>query len=699
MPSQSSLLTTLLAATALLWGGLPVAAQTASTRQPYGSSLRSRATTDYTVLHVNPLSGDDQLGDGTQYQPFKTITQALQSAESGTVILLAPGRYTAATGESFPLQLKPGVTLQGQPTTAQSVLIQGGGQFDSPSLSEQNAAVVMADRSGLAYVVVSNPTAQGHGVWVESGQPVIRSSAFVASEHTGLYVAGGSPTIEGSYFSQNEVAGLVLYGQSQAVVRGNQFENTGAAITVAAEALPEITDNRIIRNDEGLVLLGHARPAIANNQISQNRRNSVVEISASAAGTDRIAAARPVPAAPAPESPAVINPEPPTEPTSPLLASRSATPPEFPSTESPDTESPGTARPSAEATSPTSAPTSETASETEPNRFEPNRSEPAVLEPDTVELAVLESQAVELHVPELPTAAPESTPLAAPPEVARPETAPDIAAAATLEPEQPVPEQPVPEPVTVRSQTAEPQETESQAAPLPPAEPQAPSIAELRNRVGPSETALAASTASPPDETTTGMPEITSSVRLTAPASTGAAAVGTGSIDIAVVPAETAPARPLSRPAVSRPASRPVSRPISSPVSARPSPRPAAVSPPRSIPESDDPGDRLSVPGANIPIGSSGVANQFSPPSNTPGNPPAPPSRAAALGLTYRVFVEPRSARDAERIRELVPDAFRTQLDGQPMMQVGAYADEATAQERRQLLLDNGWDARVEYLP
>ena len=693
MPSQSSLLTTLLAATALLWGGLPVAAQTASTRQPYGSSLRSRATADYTVLHVNPLSGDDQLGDGTQYQPFKTITQALQSAESGTVILLAPGRYTAATGESFPLQLKPGVTLQGQPTTAQSVLIQGGGQFDSPSLSEQNAAVVMADRSGLAYVVVSNPTAQGHGVWVESGQPVIRSSAFVASEHTGLYVAGGSPTIEGSYFSQNEVAGLVLYGQSQAVVRGNRFENTGAAITVAAEALPEITDNRIIRNDEGLVLLGHARPAIANNQISQNRRNSVVEISASTAGTDRIAAARPVPAAPAPESPAVINPEPPTEPTSPLLASRSATPPEFPSTESPDTESPGTARPSAEATSPTSAPTSaprsETALETEPNRSEPNRSEPAVLEPDTVELAVLESQAVELQVPELPTAAPEPTPSADPPEVARPETAPEVSAAAT-----PEPEQLVPDPVTVPPQTAEPQETESQVAPLPPAEPQAPSIAELRNRVGPSETVLAASTASTPDETTTGTPEITSSVRLTAPASTGAAAVGTGSIDITVVPAESAPARP-----VSRPASRPVSRPISSPVSARPSPRPAAAPPPRSIPESDDPGDRLSVPGANIPIGSSGVANQFSPPSNTPGNPPAPPSRAAALGLTYRVFVEPRSARDAERIRELVPDAFRTQLDGQPMMQVGAYADEATAQERRQLLLDNGWDARVEYLP
>ncbi|MEM9161702.1 MAG: DUF1565 domain-containing protein, partial [Cyanobacteria bacterium P01_F01_bin.4] len=251
-------------------------------QQSYESSLTSQEANQYTVLHVNPEAGSDQENSGAQHQPFRTITHAIQVAQSNTVIVLAPGRYTADTGESFPLRLKPGITIQGSPDAENSAIILGGGSFDSPTLSQQNVAIVAADRSGMAHVVVSNPNPQGHGVWVESGNPIIRETAFVANRHTGLYLAGGSPVIEASYFFQNQVAGLVIYGNSRAVVQGNHFEATGTAITVASEATPEIAHNQIIRNEEGILLLGNASPVLVSNTLSQNRRNGVVEVATAA---------------------------------------------------------------------------------------------------------------------------------------------------------------------------------------------------------------------------------------------------------------------------------------------------------------------------------------------------------------------------------------------------------------------------------
>lgn len=615
MPSQSSLLTVLLTTTTLISGGLclglPAVAQISGQpygSSPYGNSVRRQAANEYTVLYVNPLSGDDQFGDGTRYQPFKTITQALQAAQPGTVVLLAPGRYTTANGESFPLQLRPGITLQGQPTTTQSVLIQGGGPFSSRQLSSQNAAVVMADRSGLAYVVVSNPMPQGHGVWIESGQPVIRSSALVANEHTGLYVAGGAPTIESSYFSQNRVAGLVLYGQAQAIVRGNHFENTGTAITVADGANAEITDNRILRNDEGVVLLGNASPLIANNQIAQNRRNGVVEVA--------LETAQPA--------------------SSPLLISRV-------------TASSVEDAPEVDAQAAAAA---EVASNVEPDVLPSSSSAPV---PDAS--APLASSAPQ------PSAAAETAAIAGSP------SAPVASATPSAE------RVTAPAQSAVQPDDAQSEPLEASAEPLPAptpdtaaeAESALPSIAELRNRVRRREQLLSSGADGP----------TTSSV----PVGSEASAIGSDSVDIAVIPATSSARRSISPPAPQSAQETTIAR--------GPSP---------TLPRSDNPGNRLSVPGVTIPVGSGGTG-QFSPPASGTGGPPAPPSRASSLGLTYRVFVDPRSNDDRDRIRQIVPDAFRTQLDGRPLMQVGAYADEATAQARQQLLRDHGFEARVEYLP
>ncbi|WP_227500021.1 DUF1565 domain-containing protein [Synechococcus sp. PCC 7335] len=256
-------------------------------RQPSSARLAAQAqrvtanptNNSFQTLHVDGETGSDQ-AVGTEAQPLKTVTRALEIAQPNTVIVLAPGRYSEASGEVFPLQLKPGVTIQGAPNSGEhTAIIEGGGQFTSPMRSHQNTAIIAADRAGIAQVAITNP--KGYGVWVESTNPTILESVFIDNQQTGLYIASGSPRVQDSYFSGNRVAGVIVLGYSSALIHQNTFDDTGDAIRVLDGATPDIVANQITNNEAGLVIVGSARPTMRDNQISGNRRDDVVEVETS----------------------------------------------------------------------------------------------------------------------------------------------------------------------------------------------------------------------------------------------------------------------------------------------------------------------------------------------------------------------------------------------------------------------------------
>ena len=286
MFARNSYMAMAIAAGVLLLGTSAGAAQAQMSGHAREGSraIAAGTTTGYQTLYVNPTSGSDRAG-GVADQPLRTVTRALELAAPNTVIVLAPGRYTQSSGEVFPLRLKSGVTIQGAPGMRdRDAVIEGGGSFESPTRSQQNAAIVAADRAGIAQVAISNP--DGYGVWVESASPTILESAFVGNRQTGIYVTGGSPRVQGSYFSGNRVAGLIIFGVSSANIQGNTFEKTGDAIRVMNGATPEITDNRITNNEAGLVLIGDSHPVLRDNKITGNRQDNVVEIASRAEDID-----------------------------------------------------------------------------------------------------------------------------------------------------------------------------------------------------------------------------------------------------------------------------------------------------------------------------------------------------------------------------------------------------------------------------
>jgi hypothetical protein len=76
--------------------------------------------------------------------------------------------------------------------------------------------------------------------------------------------------------------------------------------------------------------------------------------------------------------------------------------------------------------------------------------------------------------------------------------------------------------------------------------------------------------------------------------------------------------------------------------------------------------------------------------------PPPPPSLAAALGLRYRVLVVATDAMTQEAVRAHVPDAFRTRLNGQVYLQVGAYPTLSEAEATVERLSEVNISAQIE---
>lgn len=250
-----------------------------------GTSIAASSTQSaaQTVLLVNPVTGDDSIADGSDRAPFRTITQALQIAQAGTVILLSPGTYSQETGERFPLRLKPDVAVEGNSETrGQGIVIQGSGFILSPAFARQKVTILGVDRAILSGVTVKNPDPQGYGVWIESTSPAVLDSTFTESGHDGISIMGnGSPLIRNNYFYQNGANGITVYGTSQAEVRENIFEQTGFAININQKAMPLLVGNRITQNKDGIVVQASAQPILRNNSVDGNQRDGLVAIAQS----------------------------------------------------------------------------------------------------------------------------------------------------------------------------------------------------------------------------------------------------------------------------------------------------------------------------------------------------------------------------------------------------------------------------------
>ncbi len=238
------------------------------------------AISQVNTLFVNPSVGDDKVGNGTEATPLKTITQALRLARSNTVIMLSKGTYSTETGETFPLMLKPDVSIQGhQGSKGRDVVIQGGGEYLSRTFGGKNVTIIGANSAGLTGVTVTNTNPRGYGLWIEYSSPVIGENTFTGSTQDGIAVTGnGQPSIHKNYFYRNGANGITLSGNSRALVRENVFQETGFGVNIAQNAEPTVVGNQIKGNRFGIVVQAHAHPILRSNLIQDSKEDGLVAI-------------------------------------------------------------------------------------------------------------------------------------------------------------------------------------------------------------------------------------------------------------------------------------------------------------------------------------------------------------------------------------------------------------------------------------
>ncbi|WP_445240320.1 DUF1565 domain-containing protein [Microcoleus vaginatus] len=189
------------------------------------------------TLYVNPQTGSDS-AVGSQSAPFKTIARAIARAASGSTIQLAPGIYSAASGEKFPLEIPSGVKVIGNETNkGRGILIQGSGKFVSPTAAGQNITILLATNSELRGVTVTNLDSGGTGVWIESTSPTVANCTFTLCKGEGVFATGtANPAILDNIFVENSAAGVIIAGTAKGAIRRNIFQKTGFGISLQAQS-------------------------------------------------------------------------------------------------------------------------------------------------------------------------------------------------------------------------------------------------------------------------------------------------------------------------------------------------------------------------------------------------------------------------------------------------------------------------------
>ncbi|WP_413161300.1 DUF1565 domain-containing protein [Capilliphycus salinus ALCB114379] len=265
-----------------------VGTSTRTNAQPSGLSLTrfpqpQQLVQAQQVIYVDPVNGVDSDTSGNNANPFRTLTYALQKAQPGVTVQLAPGTYSQQTGEIFPISVPDGVVLRGEASNnGQNVVIIGGGNFVSPTFARQNVTLRTQGNSQISGVTVTNPNTRGTALWVESSTPTITDSTFANSKRDGIFIsAEGNPKVENNIFIQNEGNGISVARSGQGEIRSNLFQNTGFAISVNDQAAPQIVENQIIENRDGIVVSHSAQPILRNNLIENNSRDGVVAIAQS----------------------------------------------------------------------------------------------------------------------------------------------------------------------------------------------------------------------------------------------------------------------------------------------------------------------------------------------------------------------------------------------------------------------------------
>jgi hypothetical protein len=201
------------------------------------TSQQSVATPPATgALYVDVINGTDNSTCGTSSSPCKTITYALSKSAGNQTIHVAKGTYNTASGELFPLRLKPGTTLDGEGYWWMGIKVIKRTFIEGP------APVILGADNASIMVCYVKPTGWGTSPRAidDDGHPITVFHCTIdgvldpRTQGIGFYAGSSLIDCRIENFSGPGGRSVGVWGTGGALIKGNKVINNASGISVGA---------------------------------------------------------------------------------------------------------------------------------------------------------------------------------------------------------------------------------------------------------------------------------------------------------------------------------------------------------------------------------------------------------------------------------------------------------------------------------
>jgi len=196
-------------------------------------------------VFVDPVSGSDTTGNGSNASPYKTIGFAITHAVPGLPILLkATGIYSAGSTETFPISVPAGITIQGLGASPANCRIVGGAADSTVFDIAGNGAKL----KNLQVESQFSGAGQSRAVFVHGDTFTFDTCNIVNAgggpPPNGLEFdqAGTSGTVTGCVIQTPSNTGILLNADATVAVNSTQFSNClNGIVTTGPGGFPILT--------------------------------------------------------------------------------------------------------------------------------------------------------------------------------------------------------------------------------------------------------------------------------------------------------------------------------------------------------------------------------------------------------------------------------------------------------------------------
>lgn len=210
---------------------------------------------------------------GTENLPFRTITHAIQTADTNKTIKVAPGTYDFAGGETFPINPKKDQVLIGDVANRGKGTIETriSGQSSTFWGDYMSMATVYFDKRSGVYGFAIDTTNSANFCYcaiISNGEASIVSNSLEIGYGGIFYVIGSNVQITGNHIN-NFAYGVRDYNylaNDTVNITGNYFADAGVDVS-SGTSNHLIQNNTFVSMDFG-ILIQNGQPVITGNIFS-----------------------------------------------------------------------------------------------------------------------------------------------------------------------------------------------------------------------------------------------------------------------------------------------------------------------------------------------------------------------------------------------------------------------------------------------